>query len=434
MENDKWKMNMRLPKLFSIAVISALITAASIFGYRALSKKELPKKEIILLESADKRIQSAQSKISKFPDLPSGYNQLASVYMQIARETGDFSLNTKAEEALKRALEIDANNYETLKLKTKLFLTFHRFQEALNLAQELQKAHSQDHDIYGALTDANIELGNYKEAVEAAQKMVDLKPNMASYARVAQLRFLHGDNHGAIDAMRVAVRVADPNDKEAKAWCMVTLGDMLLKSGKYNEAEKEYDNSLSTFPDYYLTLSAKGRARAALGDYEKAIEFYKRAQERVPQTETIIALGDIYTKLGKTQEAKKQYDLAEFIEQKMSDGNDWRRIALFWADNDVKLNEALAIAQREKQSRKDIFTADVLAWCLYKKSLFQEAKIAIDEAMRLKTKDARIFYHAAMIARSLGDKKEAERLLKLALETHAAFDILQTEKAKQTAP
>jgi tetratricopeptide (TPR) repeat protein len=102
-----------------------------------------------------------------------------------------------------------------------------------------------------------------------------------------------------------------------------------------------------------------------------------------------------------------------------------------WADHDTKLDEALAIAAREHASRKDIFTADIYAWCLYKKGQFQEAKTVVAEAMRLKTKDARIFYHAGMIEKSLGNKKAAAGYLKKALETNQAFDILQAENAKK---
>lgn len=424
---------MSLTKIISITVMLTVLTTASFFGYRAFSKKgitEQPKNENTKSASTDKRLQTAQAKIAKMPEMASGYNQLAAAYMQIARETGDFSLNSKAEEALKNALEKESSNYDALKLKTKLLLTFHRFSEALDLASVLQKINKNDNDVYGALTDANVELGNYEEAVKTAQQMVDLRPDTSSYSRVSHLRSLHGDTFGAIDAIRFAAKIADPKDKEAQAWCLVKLGDELYQTGKYNEAEIEYDNALTIFPNYYLGLAAKARARAALGDYEKAIEFYTHAQERVPNTETVIALGDIYTKLGKTEDAKKQYELAEFIEQKFST-NDRRRLALLWADKDEKLDEALAIAKREKQLRKDIFTADIFAWCLFKKGFYQEAKTAIDDAMRLKTKDARIFYHAGMIANALGNRKEAVRYLQLALKTNPAFDVLQAEKAKE---
>jgi Flp pilus assembly protein TadD len=90
----------------------------------------------------------------------------------------------------------------------------------------------------------------------------------------------------------------------------------------------------------------------------------------------------------------------------------------------------LQIAAKDYAANKDITAADIYAWCQYKKGNLQEAKSAIKEAMRLKTKDARIFYHAGMIEKGLGNKREAARLLRLALETNPAFDFVQAEKAK----
>jgi tetratricopeptide (TPR) repeat protein len=379
--------------------------------------------------STDARIQKAQASIEKMPNVAGNYNNLAIAYIKSARETGDFSLNSKAETALNRSLEIEPNNLNALKLKASLHLTFHRFQDALELGTELQKTNPNDPFIYGVLTDANVELGNYEKAVEAAQTMVDLRPNMESYARVSHLRSLHGDSKGAIEAMSFAARITDPLDKEAQSWCLVHLGNEYLNAGKYVEAEKQYDSALEIFPNYHYGLEGKGRARAAQNDYENAIKFYTQAQDRVPTTETVIALGDLYAKTGNAEKSKAQYDLVEFIEQKFGN-TDMRRLALLWADQDVKLDEALVIAEKEHAARKDIFTADIYAWCLYKKGNFQEAKNIIQEAMRLKTKDARIFYHAGMIEKNLGNKKEAAQFLQKALKTNPSFDLLQAENAK----
>jgi tetratricopeptide (TPR) repeat protein len=385
--------------------------------------------ENMMTEDID--VHAAQKVIEKTPNSAEGYNKLAIVYIRKARETGDFSLNTNAQTAVNRALEIEPQNLQAQKLKGSLLLTFHRFEEALNFAQQLQKQYPQDPSIYGALTDANVELGNYKEALDAVQTMVDLRPTMESYARVSYVRSLYGDSAGAIEAMGIAARIVDPREKEAQAWCLVHLGDEHFKIGQFAEAEKQYDLALQVFPNYHFALAGKGHTRAAVGDFENAVNLFTQAQNKIPLTETVIALGDIYTKSGKTEEAKKQYDLAEFIEQKLGDASDQRRLALLWADHDVKLDAALDIATREHAKRKDIFTADILAWNLYKKGDFQAAKKIINEAMRLKTKDARIFYHAGMIEKGLGNKKGAAEFLQKALQTNPSFDILQADKARQ---
>jgi len=94
--------------------------------------------------STNPRIQKAQALIEKMPDSPRGYNSLAVAYIKSARETGDFSLNSKAETAISRALEIEPENLDARKLKASLHLTFHRFQEGLEAGIELQKTNPND--------------------------------------------------------------------------------------------------------------------------------------------------------------------------------------------------------------------------------------------------------------------------------------------------
>ncbi|MEP6718640.1 MAG: tetratricopeptide repeat protein [bacterium] len=386
-----------------------------------------------LATPADSRIQVAQQAIAQSPNKPEGYNQLASAFMQKARETGDFGFNARAEGALIRSQEVEPENYDSIKLRAKLLLTYHRFAEALEVARRAQALRPDDHDNYGAITDALVELGNYPAAIESAQKMVDLRPDSASYARVSYLRSLHGDGEGAIEAMKVAVKAANPKDPEGAAWCRVHLGDELMNTGKRREAEQEYDNALYLFPDYPIALAAKARARVAANDLQQAIGFYERAQTRVPMPDTAIALGDLYARLGRADDAKRQYELVEFIERNSAAGGTYsRQLALFWADHDQKLDEALAIAQKERSTREDIYTCDALAWVLFKNNRLDEAKKSIEEALRLGTRDARLYYHAGMIYDGLGDRQKATRYLSLALKTNPNFDVLQTDLAKKS--
>ena len=382
---------------------------------------------------ADSRIQAAQRTVEQHPNKAESFNLLASAYLQKARETNDFGFNSRAEAALGRSLELAPDDYDALKLRGKLLLTYHRFSDALELARKLQTIRPDDHDLYGMLTDAEVELGNYAEAIAAAQKMVDLRPDSNSYARVSYLRSLHGDAEGAIQAMTVAVKASDPNDPEGIAWCRVHLGDELMNAGKPTEGELEYDKALLIFPDYPLGLAAKARARVRAGDLNKALELYERAQNRTPLPDTAVALGDLYAKLGRADEAKRQYDLVEFIERNSAaSGTYSRQLAMLWADHDANLQPALAIVQRERSLRQDVFTCDALAWILFKNKRLDEAQKSIDEALRLGTRDARIFYHAGMIYEAQGDTSKASKYLKLAFTISPTFDLLQADKARQT--
>jgi tetratricopeptide (TPR) repeat protein len=415
-----------------IGIILALIVMAV--------SKTAPRPEAELLQPvktnqatmSDRSIRSAQAVIEKQPADPKGYNMLCAAFMQKARETGDFSFNARAEESLKHSFRVAPDNYEGTKLQAAVLLNYHRFSEALQAAQRAQAINRRDQEVYGSLVDAFVELGDYEHAVDAAQAMVDLKPNTASYSRISYLRALHGDTKGAVEAMKMAAESASPQNPESIAWCRVHLGDELMNEGKLDEAEREYDHALYSFPDYHLALAAKARARYAAGDTDNAIIFYKRAAERVPLPDYIAALGDLYAKLGRVDEAKQQYDQVEFIEKMGAASETYsRQLALFWADHDMRLDEALAVAERERATRNDVYTFDVLAWCLYKKGRFEEAKTAIDQALRLGTRDARLLYHAGMIALSTGDNQKGADYLKQALAINPSFDILQAEIAKE---
>lgn len=426
-------------KILLLTVVSILGLAA-LLGFRYGSKRGAVEQQPLKLVTTgaqpktpgDQLVIAAQNMVEREPKAARGYNMLASAYMQKARETGDFSLNAKAEEALARAEAAEPGDYDALKLRAKLLLTFHRFDEASGAARRAQSLNPRDHDNYGALTDALVELGDYDGAVAAAQTMVDLRPDTASYSRVSYLRELHGDTKGAIEAMRMAVEAASPKDPEGVAWCRVHLGDALAREGKQPEAEREYDHALYVFPDYHVALAAKARARLAAGDTDAAVQFYQRAVERVPLPDYAAALGDLYTKLGRADEARRQYELVEFVERGGAQGGTYtRQLALFWADHDTRLDDALAVARSERTARKDIYTADLLAWCLYKKGQHAEAKAAMDEALRLGTRDPKLLFHAGMIADALGDRAAAANYLRQALAINPTFDVLQAEEAKR---
>lgn len=384
------------------------------------------------MTATDGMIEAAQSAIQKNSKDPRGFNQLAAAFMQKGRESGDFSLNARAEKALEQSLKIAPDNYEAIKYKATLELTYHRFADALQTAQKAQQINPRDHEIYGALVDALVELGEYDRAVETAQQMVDLRPDTASYSRISYLRSLHGDRKGAIEAMKMAIEAANPRIVETAAWCRVHLGDELMNDGNFAEAERQYDHALFIFPDYHAALAAKARARYAAGDTENAIALYKRAVERIPLPDYIAALGDLYARLGRTEEARQQYEQVEFIEKIGASGGTYsRQLALFWADHDMRLDEALSIAETERAARKDIYASDILAWTLYKKGRFEEAQKAIDEALRLNTRDPRILYHAGLVAAANGDSQKGADYLRQALDINPFFDVLQAEIAKR---
>jgi tetratricopeptide (TPR) repeat protein len=274
-------------------------------------------------------------------------------------------------------------------------LTFHRFSDALETAHRVQIVRTDDHDVWGQITDALVELGDYAGAVNAAQKMVDLRPDSSSYARVSYLRSLHGDTQGAIQAMTTALKAANPNDPEAVAWCHVQLGNELINAGRLDAGEREFDEALRIFPDHPLALRAKAQARKEAGDIGTAIKISEREGASADAAQM---LGDLYMLQGRKDAALKQYEKFESLERENAvRERSWRHMINYWLDHDRNLEEALTLATREYEARKDIFTCDSLAWAFFKNGRTADAKRLMTEALRTGTKDARITRHASLI-------------------------------------
>lgn len=385
--------------------------------------------ESVLASPADAEIEEAKLLVEKSPDLAKNHLQLAAAYLKKVRETGNYSLNRNAEESITRALEIDPGSFEAMVFRSQIYLSEHKFGRALELAKKMESLRPQNPVVFAAKTDALTELGRYEEAVEEAQKFVDTRPNSLSYSRVAHLRALYGDVEGAISARDMAIQSADPMNKETLAWLYSQLGKDFFNSGRFEESEKAFEKGLEVFPDYHWALEGKGKVLAAKGDFEKAAKAFEKLVSRVPETNREIYLGDIYTRMGRDDDARKVYDRVVKRERNKEDG-DMHRVALYLADHDLNLDEALKIAKKDREINNDLLASDTYAWALFKTGNYQAARKQMKEAMRLNSKNALFYYHLGMIEEKLGNKSEAVKNLKLALETNPAFDLLQAEKAK----
>jgi len=254
--------------------------------------------------------------------------------------------------------------------------------------------------------------------------------------RLARLAMLRGKADEAkrrfTNALEAALRL-DPAPRETVAWCYWQLGEIAFMTGDYDEAERRARDALTTFPGYYRALGSLGRALAARGDAAGAIEQYERVTRTLPDPVFIAALGDLYRLAGRDREAAAEYQLVAQI-GRLSELNGTlynRQLALFWADHDLEPEAAYAAAAKEYEVRKDVYGADAVAWTALKAGKLDEARAAIKEALRLGTEDARLLYHAGMIAKAAGDAAAARSYLERALELSPQFDPVQAARARE---
>ncbi len=397
--------------------------------------------------STNDLIKTLQSRVRRYPEDYAGHAGLGAAYLQKGRETGDAADFELAKGALEKSLNLLSNDPAAAFAMTQMAVVCmaeHHFDEALAWAQKALALGSGDPSPWAIAGDALADMGDYTGAAEAYSKLDSVfgsedEKLAFSYqrdTRTSFLRFIAGDRAGAIDLMRSAVQKAIEMRMPVEniAWSEYQLGEELFQTGEIAPAEKAYLAALQEYPGYYRGLAGLAKVRAAQGKYTDAVDLFKKAIAAVPYPEYAGALGDAYQKLGNTQEAKKQYQLVEFIGY-LSQVNQQihnRDLALFYADHNLKLNESLELARKELEVRHDIYSWDVLAWSLYKNGKFQEAADAISHALSQGTKDAQLFFHAGMIYEKAGNSAKARSYLQQALATNAHFSILYSEKAAET--
>ena len=397
--------------------------------------------------ATDDLIKSMQARVKRQPDDHAGYAALGAAYLQKGRETADAADYELAKGALEKSLDLLSNDPAAAFAMTQMAVVCmveHRFEDAFTWAQKALALGSGDPSPWAIAGDALADMGDYKGAAEAYTRIKStygsedekLAYSYQRDSRMYFLRFVAGDTQGAIQLIRSAVRTAIEAHMPAEniAWSEYQLGEELFLAGDAAGAEKAYLGALDECPGYYRGLAGLAKVRASQGKYADAAKLYKAAIARVPYPEYAAALGDIYFKLGQLDDARKQYELVEFIGH-LSEINQQihnRDLALFYADHDLKLSDSLVLAQKELEVRRDIYTWDVLAWSLLKNDQPQKAAEAISHALEQGTNDPQIFFHAGMIYEKLGDSRKAKEYLQRGLGINPEFHITYAESARQS--
>lgn len=327
---------------------------------------------------------------------------LAGAYIQKTRETTDYSYLERAASILDSVISTDNANYEARRLLIETQLERHQFAKAADYSRRLIRMDAADPWNWGTLGDALTEMGEYNGAAEAYQKMVTLRPDLASYNRAAHFHFLFDDVPGAIEIMKKAIE-AGSSSPENVAWCLVDLGNIYFKTGQYREAAQAFTNAMRTFGGYHAAYAGLGKTLAETGDVKGSIANYKRAQEITPLPDYAAALFDLYRKTGQTALAQQQMDLLDAIDRvSRATGETANRNLVFaFADHDIKLDRALELARGELEFRRDIYSYDALAWALFKNRKYAEAREYMEKAMALKTPEPLFRVHSEAISQAL---------------------------------
>jgi len=366
------------------------------------------------LSPAERNMAQARRLIEKNPKNFEAYNALALALSRRARETSDVTFYAQAEETLKKSFEISPGNFDGERIHVWLLLGKHEFAAAREEAHKLNKRMPDDVMVYGFLTDANVELGNYKEAEDAAQLMLDLRPgNLPGLTRAAYLRELFGDLDGSVELMNMAYQSTPPSEAEDQAWILSQIGHLQLMSGKITEADTTLQQALTLFPGYHYALGNLAKVRIEQKRYEDAVALLQQRYDAAQHAENLYDLAEAMELAGHQDQARKafaEFEIKSRFESVRADNSN-RELIFYYADHAHLPAKALEVAQAEYARRHDVFTLDAYTWALHVNGRDSEARTQIAAALAVGIRDAKMLRHAGEIALSAGDRAAAERYL-----------------------
>jgi tetratricopeptide (TPR) repeat protein len=381
--------------------------------------------------STDARIARFSAAARARPRDVEAHTALAAAFLQKARETADPAFYRRADLALRDALATRPDDLAALTTRGALRLSLHDFRAALGDAKRVLARAPDLNEPYGVLVDALVELGRYREAARALQTMVDRKPDLDAYARVAALRELTGDLPGAAHALRLAI-AAGGEAPENTAFVSAMLGNLELNRGRPAAAAPAFRAALAYQPGYGLAEAGLARTLSARGHLRPAIRRLRQLVARLPLPQYVVELGETELAAGRPGRARRDLALLG-VQQRLLRAAGVRTdalIALHEADHG-RPRRAVALGREAWAAAPSVRSADALGWALTRAGRPRAGLGWARRALRLGSLDPNYLYHAGMAARAAGREALARRYLGRALRQAPHFSPLRAPRARR---
>jgi tetratricopeptide (TPR) repeat protein len=367
--------------------------------------------------------EGLQAAIRSNPNNMKAKVRLAQAYIQEGRVTGNHTYYDQAAlKLLNEVLRQEPNHFDALCSKSMVYLSQHHFAEAIEIAKQAKKIYAHNAFVHGLLVDGYVEMGDYDQAVEMAEKMISIRPDIRSYARVSYLREIHGDYPGAIEAMHMAVKAGYPG-LEQTAWVQVKLGELYEHTGELKKAADIYQATLGDRPNYAYALAGLGRIEKAKKNYPKAIQYLEQARRTVTDFSFADEITDVYLLTNEAAKARQSaLAVIETLSGKEHLGSEEDGTG-HYADRELayaylktqNYDQALKHARIEYERRpNNIDVNETLAWVHYKRSSYQEANKYMTVALRTNSRNPVLLYRAGLIQLKNGQTESGLSLLKQA--------------------
>ncbi|TDD11935.1 tetratricopeptide repeat protein [Nonomuraea deserti] len=376
-------------------------------------------------------IEDAQDRLRHRPDDAAIWASLGLLYLEQGRRTADGAYYGKAQGAFERSLRLPTGDGEpyidAVIGMGALANARHDFAGAVRWAERAREAAPYRWPLYGVLTDAYLELGQYERAERALRRMLDGRPDLASFTRAARLEQLHGRTG---PARRLLLRACEIAGAPAEyAFCQWQLGELSWNGGDARGALAAYTRALAADPGHVPSRAGKARAEAALGHLDQARHDYATVVTRSPSS--VVEYGELLEHLGDRAAARRQYAVFTAQHKLLAAGGNADDLAMgTYEANHGDPEAAVRHLRAEWRRRRSVVVADALGWALHKAGRHAEAAEYAARAARLGGHDALFAYHRGEIERALGHTESARAHLTRALSINPHFSPAGAARAR----
>ncbi|MFO0946301.1 MAG: tetratricopeptide repeat protein [Planctomycetota bacterium] len=167
------------------------------------------------------------------------------------------------------SLQAHRNLSQIYAARGELDKSFKHLEEELKTRPRSWEAHS-DYAL------AYVKMKRYRDAISHARQSIEIHPDNPQIHAILGLALANQANFAeAIKEYEEAIRLSDRPFLRA----LDGLGEVYVRQGKYVEGIKYFGDALKLRPDDPATNLHMATALEKVGDYKRAIEFYRRAME-----------------------------------------------------------------------------------------------------------------------------------------------------------
>lgn len=379
--------------------------------------------------SMQSTIDSLQVRLADAPRDYVSWATLGLAYVQQARITVNAEFYGQAERALDQSFDINTDdNFLAYAGRSALAAARHDFPAARRFAQDGLTINPYSSLLLGALSDAEIQLGEYAAGFDSVQRMLDLSPDTASLSRASYTWELRGEADRATSLMTRALDDAPtPADR---TFALHHLASLAFDRGDPNRALELELKALAISPDDPAARFGRAVAEAALGQTATAIDHLAPLVLSVPDPSYLVFYGTLLDSVGRSTDADNQYAVVDATRRLFAANGviPDADLVLFETRNG-NIERALADAERAMTTRPFLTMHDAYAWALHAAGRDEEALVQEERALALGTPSALFHYHAGMIHLALGDAEASRSELTRALAINPYFDPLDSRIA-----